>query len=191
MNLKDFSLIFALIALISLSSCQSDVQPKAKAFLDLDYPEHRYKQLNTNCAFKFDVNELVNIDQSKNYEQCSFNIVYPQMHATIFFSYKKVNNNLDALLTDAQKLPLKHTIKADAIEVDVYTNDEARTYGNFYEVEGDAASQAQFYLTDSVNHFVTASIYFKTQPNYDSILPAAAYIKKDLKQIVESLRWTE
>lgn len=191
MNLKDFSLIFVLIALISLSSCQSNVQPKAKAFLDLDYPEHRYKQLNTNCAFKFDVNELVSIDQSKNYEQCSFNIVYPQMHATIFFSYKKVNNNLEALLTDAQKLPLKHTIKADAIEVDVYTNDETRTYGNFYEVEGNAASQAQFYLTDSVNHFVTASIYFKTQPNYDSILPAAAYIKKDLKKIVESLRWTE
>lgn len=185
--------IILILALITFGfiSCQKDVKPKAKAFLDLNYPEHRYKQLNTNCDFYFDVNELVSISQSKNYDQCSFNIVYPQMDATIFFTYKRVNNNLHSLLSDAQKLPLKHTIKADAIEVDVYSNDETKTYGNFYEVEGDAASQAQFYLTDSLNHFVTASIYFETRPNYDSILPAAAYIKKDLKRMVESLRWTK
>ncbi|PJX27516.1 gliding motility lipoprotein GldD [Psychroflexus sp. S27] len=189
MNLKLVS--FLLLFVFLTMSCQTDVQPKAKAFLDLNYPDNSYKQLNTNCHFYFDVNELVKIDQSKNYDQCSFDIVYPQMDATIFFSYKKVNNNLRELLSDAQKLPLKHTIKADAIEVDVYSNDETKTYGNFYEVEGDAASQAQFYLTDSVNHFVTASIYFKTRPNYDSILPAAAYLKKDLKRMVESLRWTK
>ena len=58
-------------------------------------------------------------------------------------------------------------------------------------MKGDAASQAQFYLTDSVRHFLTGSIYFKTQPNFDSIVPAAAYLEKDIRRIMESLQWAK
>jgi gliding motility-associated lipoprotein GldD len=100
-----------------------------------------------------------------------------------------VRNNLDSLLTDAQKLPLQHTIKADAIEGSVYTNEFHRTYGMFYQVSGNAASQAQFYLTDSVNHFLTGSVYFDAQPNFDSILPAASYLKRDIRHLMETVEW--
>ena len=61
----------------------------------------------------------------------------------------------------------------------------------FYEVLGDAASQAQFYVTDSTQHFVTGSLYFRAKPNYDSIYPAAIYLQKDIRKIMESLRWRE
>lgn len=181
--------LFVILTLLSLLSCKNEIQPKPNAFLALNYPAPSYQLLEVDCPFSFEINEMATIKQSKQYNDCSFNITYPALKATIFFTYKPVKNNLTALLTDAQKLPLKHTIKADAIEYEVYTNKLAKTYGNFYEVEGDAASQAQFYLTDSISHFVTASIYFNTSPNYDSILPAAAYIKSDLKHMVESLRW--
>jgi len=63
------------------------------------------------------------------------------------------------------------------------------TSGNFYEVEGDAASQAQFYLTDSTSHFLTGAIYFEAKPNYDSILPAADYLKRDIRHLMETLKW--
>ncbi|MGO1585817.1 MAG: gliding motility lipoprotein GldD, partial [Mesonia sp.] len=56
---------------------------------------------------------------------------------------------------------------------------------------GNAASQAQFYVTDSVNHFITGSIYFRSKPNYDSIVPAANYLKNDIKHLMESLTWKE
>ena len=59
----------------------------------------------------------------------------------------------------------------------------------FYEVGGNAASQSQFYVTDSVNHFVTGSLYFYAKPNYDSILPAAHYLKKDIQHIMETIKW--
>jgi gliding motility-associated lipoprotein GldD len=114
---------------------------------------------------------------------------YPLLNASIFLTYQQVNNNLDSLLQDAQKLPLQHTIKADFIEGDVYTNPKNRTYGMFYEVDGDAASQAQFYLTDSTTHFMTGSLYFNHKPNFDSIMPAAAYLKKDLKRMIETMEW--
>jgi gliding motility-associated lipoprotein GldD len=58
-----------------------------------------------------------------------------------------------------------------------------------YIVGGNAASQSQFYLTDSTQHFITGSLYFYARPNFDSILPAANYLEKDIKRIMESLEW--
>ena len=84
-----------------------------------------------------------------------------------------------------------HAIKADAITKQPFANFENRVYGMLYEIEGNAASQSQFYVTDSVNHFLTGSLYFNVKPNYDSILPAAHYIKEDIQHIMETLKWKE
>ena len=59
----------------------------------------------------------------------------------------------------------------------------------FYEVGGNAASQSQFYVTDSMRHFLTGSLYFYAKPNYDSILPAAHYLQQDIKHIMETVQW--
>lgn len=113
------------------------------------------------------------------------------MDATIFITYQPVNNNIDSLLMDAQRLPLQHTIKADFIEGDIYSNSQQGVHGMLYEVEGNAASQVQFYITDSIKHFMTGSLYFDQKPNYDSIMPAAQYLKRDIQHLMESLKWNE
>ena len=59
----------------------------------------------------------------------------------------------------------------------------------FYQVGGNAATNAQFYVTDSVKNFVTGSVYFYAKPNYDSILPAAKYVQDDMRRIMETLEW--
>lgn len=97
--------------------------------------------------------------------------------------------NLITFLRDAQNFTQKHNIKADGILETVYENPENNSFGMFYEVEGNAASQAQFYVTDSTRHFLTGSLYFYAKPNYDSILPAAHYLQKDIKHIMETVRW--
>ena len=102
-----------------------------------------------------------------------------------------MNNNLEELLADAQKLSYEHVVKADNITEQPFINKKDRVFGMFYEVAGDAASQAQFYVTDSTQHFVTGSLYFRAKPNYDSIYPAAIYLQKDIRGIMESLRWNE
>jgi len=58
-----------------------------------------------------------------------------------------------------------------------------------YEVIGNAASPSQFYVTDSIKNFLLGSVYFKTKPNYDSILPAATYLRNDMRVLMESLKW--
>ncbi|MGB7841977.1 MAG: gliding motility lipoprotein GldD [Salinimicrobium sp.] len=182
---------FLMVFMLLLQSCNDDVQPKPKAFLFLEYPQAAYEQLERECPFTFEKNTAAVAKHPAGAPDCWLNLEYELQNGTIFITYQPVIGNLDSLLTDAQKLPLQHTIMADAIEGDVYTNPYHRTYGMFYEVEGNAASQAQFYLTDSTEHFLTGSVYFNVQPNFDSILPAAAYLKNDIKHLMETVRWRD
>ncbi|MDT0690726.1 gliding motility lipoprotein GldD [Salegentibacter sp. F188] len=181
--------ILFLIFPVLIFACADDPKPKPKGFLALEYPEPEYSRLDINCPFSFEKNDIATLAPARVDNPCWLNLEYGLMNGSIYLTYQEVNNNLDSLLRDAQKLPLQHTIKADAIEGDIYTNDIRSAYGMFYEVSGNAASQAQFYVTDSTNHFLTGSVYFNSLPNYDSIAPAADYLKRDIRYLMESLEW--
>lgn len=187
--MKNITLTIIILSLLFMVSCKDDPNPKPKGFLALEYPEAEYNRVDIGCPYTFEKNKIAQISPSKSKIPCWIDLNYGAMNGAIFLTYQPVRNNLDSLLTDAQKLPLQHTIKADAIEGDIYTNNYNNTYGMFYEVEGDAASQAQFYLTDSTEHFITGSVYFNSLPNFDSIVPAADYLKKDIKHLMETLKW--
>ena len=189
MKVKQFQLMLFFGVFGLLVSCSENPQPKPGGFLALEYPEASYEDTMLDCPYQFEKNSLARINRTSGVNPCWVNLDYPQIRGTIFVTYQRVQNNLDSLLSDAQKLPLQHTIKADVIEGDLYVNDYHKTYGMIYEVSGDAASQAQFYLTDSTRHFLTGSIYFNVEPNFDSISPAADYLKKDMRHLMESLRW--
>lgn len=177
-----------------LIGCSDDTLPKPKGFLRLDYPTASYKRVTIDAPFSFDKNILANpisnLKKEGNGEAYSVNIKYPSVKGTLYLNYKKVTDtNLKKLLRDAQNLTQKHTIKADEIASDLFTNPEEKVYGMFYTVGGNAASQSQFYATDSTNHFLSGSLYFNAEPNYDSIYPAAIYLRKDIRRVMESLKW--
>ncbi len=171
--------------LLVLWGCEEGAIPKPKAMLRLEYPAAAEKLLET-AYFSFEYNALA---QVKNINDASLTLDYPRMKGSVFITYKPVKGNLVKLLTDAQKLSLEHVSKADAIDPTEFINESEKVYGMFYEVRGDAASQAQFYVTDSTRHFVTGSLYFYARPNYDSLYPAAIYLQKDIRLIMETLRW--
>ncbi|WP_396181872.1 gliding motility lipoprotein GldD [Flavobacterium sp.] len=178
-------LIFSLLCL-SLLSCGDEKMPKPTGQLSLEYPPAKYMKFSNSCGFDFDKNDLAEVKTTSN---CGLEIHYPKMKATVYLTYKPVQNNLDKLLTDAQKLTFEHAIKANDIAEQPYINPTRKVYGMFYQVGGNAATNAQFYATDSTKNFVTASMYFYSKPNFDSILPAADYIKNDMKKIIESIKW--
>lgn len=174
------------ILLFMMVSCGEDTVPKPKGQLRLDYPEATYGILQGTCPYIFDINDVVKV---KSKEKCSFELHYPKMKATIYLTYKPVDENIDDLLRDAQKLTYDHVIKADDILEQPFINENKKVYGMFYEVGGNAATNAQFYVTDSTKNFIVGSLYFYAKPNYDSILPAASYIKNDMRKIMETIIW--
>jgi gliding motility-associated lipoprotein GldD len=172
---------------ICFQSCNDDSVPRPTSQLRLEYPEPVYTSQESNYPFSFDINEFSNIVPKDN---GAVEVHYPRMKATVYLSYKTVNNDLDKLLTDAQKLTYKlHVMKADEIVEQPFINPDKKVYGMFYSVGGDAASNALFYATDSTKNFVTASVYFYAKPNFDSILPASNYIAKDMRKMLESMKW--
>lgn len=177
----------AIIVLSFLSfSCKKEVLPKPSSYLRLDYPVAKYVNFENQCPFAFEINSEANIKGEKD---CGFTILYPKMKATIYLTYKPVNNDIDKLLRDAQKLTFEHVIKADDILEQPYLNPDKKVYGMFYQVDGNAATNSQFYATDSTTHFVTGSVYFYAKPNFDSIMPAASYIRNDMQRLLETLKW--
>ncbi|MBT8259361.1 MAG: gliding motility lipoprotein GldD [Bacteroidia bacterium] len=184
-----------ILVLFCVTACKEEVLPKPKAYLRLDYPEPEYKELQTDLPFSFQVNALADsIGPSRpsiDGKTRGIDIVYPSLKGTIYLTYQSVDNNLEALLTDAQNITQKHTIKADEIVEQPFQSAKNNVFGMFYEVGGDAASQSQFYVTDSTRHFITGSLYFYAKPNYDSILPAAYYLQNDIRHIMETIKWNK
>ena len=177
-----FSFVLVLTCLVS---CNEEVLPKPKAKLRLEYKLGDLKKVETS-NFEFSYNDNAQIEKKK---ENSLVISYPEMKGAIFISYKKVSNNLKKLVTDAERLSYEHAVKADGIHPQVFSNPESNVHGVLFEVVGNAASQSQFFATDSTNHFITGSAYFYVKPNYDSIYPAAAYLKEDIGKIMETLKW--
>ena len=171
---------------IILLSCQDQVLVRPAAFLRLDFPEPRYGHYTTGCPFEFDLNEFA---QHEAKEHCAMNLDYPFMGATVYLTYQGVNGDLAQLLSDAQKLTYDHTIKATEILEQPRVDPEHDVYGMYYQIDGPAASHAQFYLTDSTRHFLTGALYFNTKPNFDSLYPAINYVRKDIRRMMETLRW--
>jgi gliding motility-associated lipoprotein GldD len=183
---KTSSISLLILLLLTIVSCKKEVLPKPASHLRLDYPVANYAQFDNQCPFSFEINDDAII---KGEKECGFTISYPKMRATIYLTYKPVNGDINTLLRDAQKLTYEHVIKADDILEQPYVNPQKKVFGMFYQVDGNAATNSQFYATDSVQHFVTGSVYFYSKPNFDSIMPAASYIKNDMQHLLETLKW--
>lgn len=184
-NFKISYLIFLLPLL--LISCGEEALPKPKAFLRLAYKTTDYHKINSDCPYTFEISDKAIENHN---EKCWVNIKYPKLKASLNITYRPIENNLLELLRESEKLTYNHAIKADGISApQLYEDASKKIYGSLSEVTGNAASPLQFYITDSSRHFITGALYFKVQPNYDSILPAIRHIEKDIKHLMETLAW--
>lgn len=179
--------IFLLFVLFFFASCQDEILIKPKAQLRLSYPLANYEELYLDFPYNFKKNKDAVLKEKKNN---GLNLYYPAMKATLYLTYQKVGkNNLDSLLRDAQKLAYDHAVKAESIPEQPFVNKDKDVYGMFYMINGNAATQAEFYATDSLQHFVNGALYFDAKPNFDSIYPAVMYLRNDMRIIMETLAW--
>jgi gliding motility-associated lipoprotein GldD len=178
-----------MVALLFVS-CDEPANPKPKGQLRLALPEHSYQPLEMPCPFDSEIPEYSTTLLRKNEGgNCWFNLSFPQQRATIHFTYKPVEENLGVLVDEAIKLTYDHHIKADGINSTNYIDTLNHVYGTLFEVTGEVASSTQFYLTDSTNHFLRASLYFNAAPNQDSLAPVTAFVREDIQHFMQSLRW--
>lgn len=139
--------MFIILSIFFLS-CKSESQPKPKAFLALQYQKTNYKAITKNLPYQFEIANSAELKVQANYWS---DVNYPDLKASINLTYYPIKNNIEKLISDAEKRTFNHTIKADNIEVFPFDNAKEKVYARLFEVFGNAASTIQFQATDSTN----------------------------------------
>lgn len=182
------------IAIIFIVACNTDYVPKPHGYFRIDVPQKVYRHLDSIYPFTFDYPVYANIkpDALSPDEIYWINVEFPQFKGILHLSYKTINGNLQQYLEDSRKMVYKHIPKASAINNRIIYNKKTNVFGLMYEINGiGAASPCQFYLTDSIQHFIRGALYFNIKPNNDSLAPIITFIKQDIEQLINSFEWKE
>lgn len=164
--------------------------PKPRAYYRISFPERKYQLFDSTCPYIFEKPIYARIVKNPSrIEDCFFDIQFPSFKATLHMSYLPVEQNLAALVEKSHGFAMKHEIKASGLNKIPIVNEKEQVYGLVFEIDGNAASNYQFYLTDSTKHFVRGSFYFNSSPNIDSTHIVLQFLRKDMEHLIESFRW--
>lgn len=186
------------IFILSFAGCNEKYTPKPRSFFRINFPEKEYHFSNSNFPYQFEIPNYSEITTDKYNPDQPFwiNISIPKNKAEIHLSYYNLNKTsepnqavLAKFMEETRKLAYKHSIKADAIDEQVFMNPAEKVYGTIYRIKGNAASPFQFFLTDSTNHFLRGAFYIREVPNIDSIKPVIDFFETDIIRLIETTTW--
>jgi gliding motility-associated lipoprotein GldD len=179
---------------IGAFACNNDYVPKPRGYFRIELPEKEYRSFDSIYPFTFNYPEYALVSKSKYFESDTIwlNVVFPELKGTVHLTYEPVNENLAKYLKDSREFVNKHIPKANAIDQKLFINEANKVYGIIYDIEGTgAASPCQFFLTDSVNHFLRGALYFSVEPNNDSLQPVIDFVREDIIEMINSFDWKE
>ncbi len=184
----------AILLMLLVSCSNNDNQlPKPSGYFRIDLPEPNYVRFDTTFPYSFDYSKNARIIFNNYTQQEPYwlNIYYPDFRATLYLSYKDLKRyDLYSLQEDARSFVFHHASMAYGIRESLVFLPQIEVFGKVYFIEGkDAASPFQFYVTDSINHFIRGALYFNLKPNNDSLKPVISHIVTDVDIMLSSIKW--
>lgn len=197
-----FPLLFILALALQFTACEEEVAayPKPRAYPKVEYPSRNYVAFDSDfCNFRFEYPDYMKMKRERDkfhegLDECWFDLEIPSLNGHINFTYRPLTGKKDELYTifsEAHRLSSEHNKRARAnIDYDI-SDPRRQVYGVLYEIEGHSASSFQYTITDSVNHVLRASLYFRSKPEPDSMAPIIAFVRKDMMHILNTLEWNQ
>lgn len=196
-NRKFIAVLFFLADTALLFSCNSAYTYKKKGYFHIEFPEKKYQLFNQPgypYTFEYPVYSTVIKDtvffDATPENDWWINIDVPRFDGRIYISYKEVEkNNFDSLVNDGFKMAYKqHTHVSTGIN-DSLMRTPNGAEGIYFSLSGNTATANQFFLTDSIKHFLRGALYFNAAPNEDSLAIVNDFLKKDLLHLINTLKW--
>ncbi len=178
--------------------CHEKHSPKPRGFFRIDFPEKNYHSLKEKFPYRFELPDYAEVrsDPRNPGKKNWINLVVPQNKAEVHVSYYNLKNRkkpgrmlLAEFTEETRELAYKHSVKANAIEEQLFMNPGRNVYGTVYRIKGNAASPMQFFLTDSTTHFLRGALYIRATPNIDSLKTVIDFLEKDVVHLIETTRW--
>jgi len=196
MQLNKQTCYIILISLFFLFSCGRQEEyytPKPKGYFRIDLPEHQYQLWDSLPPFTFEYSQWANCSyQKKENGVFWIDIHYPKLSANFNITCFPLKNDLRRLAANEEKMLNMHIEygKVDDIEYSFIEDSQNRIYGRIYDIIGkEVATPIQFWITDSTNYYIRASLYFSFAPNNDSLQPVIQYLREDAMRLINSLSW--
>lgn len=191
-RLAAWLLFLAISPLFMATACEEETFiPRPRGYFRLEFPDKSYEPYQSECPFSFEKPTYSVMMKAKGYSEdnCQLNLEMPHYKATVHISYRPINNDLNEYLESCRSMAYEHRVRASGIDEIPQLFPERNVYGLAYNIRGEVASNYQFYVTDSTNHFLRGSLYFYAIPNEDSLAPSLDFIKKDLEHLMETVEW--
>jgi gliding motility-associated lipoprotein GldD len=190
--------LFLLSIFLVIFGCGEKYTPKPRGFFRIGFPEKIYISLDSQFPYQFEIPQYARVtpDYQNPDKPQWINVEFPANKAEVHLSYYTLNGNgkgnrelLAGLMEETRELAYKHSVKANAIEERVFINPGEEVYGTVYQIEGNAASPIQFFLTDSTKHFLRGALYIRATPDIDSLKPVIEFLKRDVIHLIETTQW--
>ena len=179
-------------------ACNSDYSVgKKKGYFRIAFPEKKYQVFDKPgypYTFEYPVYAVVTKDSVFFDDKAGdwwINIDIPQFEGRIYVSYKAIGkeNQFDSLVRDGFKMAYKQHMDISTGIDDSVMKTPNGVEGLYFTLKGNTATANQFFLTDSVHHFLRGALYFNASPNEDSLGIVNNFLKEDLKHLINTLRW--
>lgn len=198
-GINRYLILFGFLGVLGIYSCinsEADYVPKPKGYPYISFPQKIYRVFDTTIApytFQIPQYALMEKDTLGNYtpEPSWFNLNFKPYNATLHITYYSFTkySYFDSLVFDTRKFAFKHQQRAEDIIEEPIIGKAKNVKGMAYYIQGNTASNFNFYLTDSAKHFLRGALYFNYRTNQDSIRPVYQFIQQDVRKLIESFSW--
>jgi gliding motility-associated lipoprotein GldD len=183
-------------ALLTEAACSrgGNETPKPQAYLRIDMPEPAYTLCDTAVLpFTFERSNLSQLEWKKvTPREKWFTLVYPKYKGYVFLTYKAIKGEKDLReqIDTSYHIIESHFSFSSGVDENRFVDRPHRLSGTTYHLKGqNVASTYQFWVTDSVSHFLRGALYIDCTPNNDSLAPVLDYLQADIDHLIESVRW--
>ena len=211
--LKNIALIICCTCIAA--ACNSTYSSKKTAYFRIDLPEKKYRLFDEpGFPYSFEYPVYAQIVKDSTYFDANpendywRNIDFPQFDAKIFLSYKSVGgkalykikgpdgkyrdsfgiNVYDKMINDAFNLTNKNDDVATSKKDSLFKTAN-NVSGLLFKLGGNAATQRQFFMTDTTKNFIRGALYFYASPNADSVKPVVNFLQEDIDHLITTFRW--
>ena len=211
---KNKWLVYFLL-IIFFVSCNSTYTSKKTGYFKIDLPEKKYVLFDEpGMPYSFEYPAYASIVKDSTYFDANpendywRNIDFKELNAKIFLSYKVVGgkalykikmpngtyndstgvNMYDKMINDAFNLTNKNDDVATSKKDSLFKTAN-NVGGLLFKLGGNAATQRQFFMTDTTKNFIRGALYFYASPNADSVKPVVDFIQQDIDHLITTFRW--
>lgn len=196
--MRTLNYLLALLFGLGLWACSGSETyvPKPRTFPRIAFPEHKYQAFDLpGHPYSFEIPVYSSMDKDSNgvytLQPYWYNLDFKPFNATLHLTYHRFENfaTFDSLLYNTRKLVKKHIQKAEDIVEERIQLYNPNLKGLLFNIEGNTATNLNFYITDSAHRFIRGALYFNQKTSADSIAPVFQFMKKDVEHLIKTFKW--